>query len=446
MTVTALLDLHNECRVLVGAQASFANPVEALAQCADSQVRLLTDWGPGAVFGLSTVNGPASTAAAVLEKQLRDSGETDDIAHILVHQSLSRMGSTELVYSAVPIKTWRRYQQVAAAHPQLALLHDWVRTLMGWAKAHDVSSGTLLVLHVKGLDVLVLEQGRVRALDRLQVFHDAAEAPDRLGQRVVSMVRDLDAADQASTGAMSHPAVLLVCGGAEAALAHLVPALSPMLVSEVWAEQPEQARAALPQITVQPLDWSSLTCALALRQAVNRPLDKLAVWADRWVPTIGMAAFALACIMALTAAVMHYQTQVGMAAISGDVKKTQALWQKLNTDIGAADQVAVTQKEMRNWVQLRTGSSKLPDMAMVLEQVRSALPPGMVIDEVGLVVEKDSHLVTVIGHATQIEDSLRSESALAQSLQGNGFTLQKRDLLLREGQPKFKLSMTWSAS
>ena len=81
----------------------------------------------------------------------------------------------------------------------------------------------------------------------------------------------------------------------------------------------QEARAALPQITVQPLDWSSLTCALALRQAVNRPLDKLAVWADRWVPTIGMAAFALACIMALTAAVMHYQTQVGMAAISGDV-------------------------------------------------------------------------------------------------------------------------------
>lgn len=170
------------------------------------------------------------------------------------------------------------------------------------------------------------------------------------------------------------------------------------------------------------------------------------MWADRWVPTIGMAAFALSCIMAVTAAVMHYQTQVGLAAVSGDVKKTQELWQKLNTDIGVADQVAGTQKDMREWVRLRSGSSKLPDMAMVLEQVRNALPSGMVIDEVGLVVEKDSHLVTVIGQASQIEDSLRSESAFAQTLQGKGFTLQKRDLLLREGQPKFKLSMTWSAS
>ncbi|MFZ4480731.1 MAG: hypothetical protein ACOYNZ_12650 [Rhodoferax sp.] len=448
MTIAVLLDLQGECRAPQRPQPPVNNLAEALGQCAAEQVRLLTDWGSGAVSGVATVAGQASTAAAVLEKQLRDRGDTDDIAHILMHQSQARMGSTELAYTAVPVKTWRRYQQLADSHSQLVLIHDWVKTLITWAKARDLASGTLIVLHAKGLDVLVLEQGRVRALDRLQIFHDEGFAPDRLGQRVVAIVRDLDAADQSASGAISQPALLLACRGSELFLPQLVQGLGPIVTTEVWAEQPELARASLLdlKLPVKPLNWDQLATSLPLRQAVNRPLDRLAVWADRWVPTIGMAACALACVMALTSAVMHYQTQVGLASVSGDVKKTQELWQKLNADSAQADKVAATQKGMREWVQLRMGSRKLPDMAMLLARVRSALPAGMVIDEVGLVVDKEVHLVTVIGHAGQIEDSLRSESAFAQSLQSDGFALQKRDLLLRDGQPKFKLSMTWSAS
>ncbi len=447
MTPTVLLDLQNQCRVVDGTVSAGASGLaETLQQCTASQVRLLTDWGPGAMFGVSTVVGQASAAAAVLEKQLRDKGETDDISHILVHQSQARMGSTELVYTAVPIKTWRRYQQLAASHSQLVLLHDWVRSLMAWAKARHLVAGTLVVLHVKGLDVLVLEQGRVRALDRLQVFHDEADAPDRLGQRVVAMVRDLDTTNQSVASALSQPALLLVCRGAESGLPQLVQGLSPIVVTEVWAEQPDLARASLPDLPLQALDWNAVTTSLPLLHAVSRPLDKVAVWADRWAPSIGMAACALAGIMAVTSAVMHYQTQVGLASISGDVKKTQALWQTLNTDVQQAEQLAGKQKEVRDWVVQRVASKKVPDMAMVLSRVRAALPSGMRIEEVGLVVEKGSHLVTVIGQADQIDDSLRGESAFAQSLQNDGFTLQKRDLLLREGQPKFKLSMTWSAS
>jgi len=82
---------------------------------------------------------------------------------------------------------------------------------------------------------------------------------------------------------------------------------------------------------------------------------------------------------------------------------------------------------------------------MVLANIKKALPPGLMIDEVGLVVDKDAHLVTVVGHVSLIDDPLRSESAFAQALQQDGFVLKKRDLLLQDGKPKFKLSMTWSA-
>jgi hypothetical protein len=443
----ALLDIHGECRAVNGDELTFSGAAEALQSAENSSFSLVTDWGPGGVVGVSTVIGQASTAAAVLEKKLRDQGDTDDISHILVHQSQARSGSTELVFTAVPIKTWRRYQQLSAAHSELVLVHDWVKSLLTWAKAHDLVSGKFVVLHAKGLDVLVLEQGRVRVLDRLPAFGEGADAWQRLGQRVVSAVEEVNGSDISATSIHKYPTVLLVFRGAESCLPAFIQGLAPTIASEVWAEDTEKTRASLGDspVLVQSLDWGAFTASLPLRQAVNSPLDKAAAWAEQWVPLIGVAAFCLACIMALTAAVMHYNTQVGMASISGDVQKTQNLWQVLNTDVQQAEKITAQQKEIREWVQQRVNSNKVPDMSVVLAHVRSALPPGMVIDEVGIVVEKDSHLVTVIGHASLTEDSLRSESAFAQALQSDGFTLKKRDVLQRDGQPKFKLSMTWSA-
>ena len=448
MMAPVLLELHQACSVVSNADSVAVGLADALQQNPNASVRLVTDWGPGAVFGIATVIGQASTATAILEKQLRDQGETDDISHLLVHQSQTRLGSTELVYTAVPIKTWRRYQQMAESRPHLLLMFDWVRTLMAWAKAQDMSSGTLLVLQAEGLDVLVLQAGRVRALDRLTIFQAEPDAWARMGQRVVSLLQEIDVSDSATNLAPAHPAMLLVCRGAEAFTPQFIKGLTPIVIGEVWAQSPELARSHLPNVPfqVQGLDWSSLAALLPLQQAVNRPLDKAAAWADRWLPVIGVAAFGLSCIMGITAGVMHYRTQVGLALISGDVQKTQKLWQTLNTDVDQAEKLGGQQKDMRDWVKQRLGNSKVPDMVMVLSSIKSTLPPGMVIDEVGLVVEADTHLVTVVGHASLIDDALRSESEFAQALQNEGFVLKKRDLLLREGQPKFKLSMTWSAT
>lgn len=447
-----LLDINDECRTVGKLEGEASQPgglnlVEALEQSANSPVRLITDWGDGAVFGLTTVAGSANTAAALLEKQLRDQGATDDISHLLVHQKQTRMGSTELVYSAVPVKTWRRYQQLAADHPQLVLVHDWVGTLLHWFKAHALPSAILLVLHAEGLDVLVMDVGRVRMLERLQIYQDESDAWGRLGQRVLSLVQDLDADESRPNTALVYPALLLVCQGAEAVLSPVIQGMRPVVVTEVWAESPDLTRSHLADdsLTVQRLDWNALAVSLPINQAANRTIDKAAAWADRSLPVIGLAAFVLSCIMAITSGFVHYRTQAAVASISGDVQKIQNLWQALNTDVQQADQLATKQKDLREWVEQRVGSSKVPDMVMVLAHVRKALPPGLIVDEVGLVVDKDAHLVTVVGHVGLIEDPLGIESAFAQALQHDGFVLKKRDLLLQDGKPKFKLSMIWSA-
>jgi hypothetical protein len=443
-----LLDLYGECRTLGAPHAHAGGLNEALQQCAGKPVRLLTDWGPGVLFGIATVMGTPGTAAALLEKQMRDQGETDDISHILVHQSLARMGSTELAYTAVPIKTWRRYQQLAADRARMVLMHDWIRTILQWARTQKLVNTTLIVLHPKGLDVVVLSHGQVCALERLQTFQEEGNAWERLGQRVVSVVGELDDADRTVPSMLMQSAALLVCGGVEGNLLTIIQGLGPIVVTEMWSDFPDAMRASLPNamLPIQQLDWAATAQSMPLRQATNPPLDRAAAWADRLAPMVGVASFALACIITLTAGAMHYRTERDLAAISGDTEKTQTLWQTLNTEVQHAEQLNGEQKGLSDWISQRLVNANLPDMSLVLVQVRNALPPGLVIDEVGLVAEKGSHLVTVIGHADAVEDALRSEGAFAEALKNDGFLLQKRDLLLRNGQPSFKLSMTWSAS
>lgn len=407
---------------------------------------MLTDWGSGAVAGVATVLGSAATAPAILEKQLRDQGETDDISHLLVHQSRTRMGSTELVYTAVPVGTWRRYQQLAGEHPCLLLIHDWVRCLVQWTRRHGPGDGSMMIMHPRGLDVLALEHGRVCFLERFRALQGESDAWHRIGTRAAATHREhrsTNATDRSQAGSV----VLWVLQGAEADLPQLVQGLAGPGIDALWAEAPEVVRAALgaeaPE--VKRLTAAGLASAMPLARCVSRPLDKAAALADRWVPAIGLSALTLSAILAATAGVMHHRSQQGLGGPDLGTE-ARASWQALNASVQQADRLAEQQKNTRQWLQQRLDGARVPDANDMLARLRHALPAGLVIDEVGLVVEKDSHLLTVVGHAIDVEASLRSEAGFAQALRAEGFTLQKRDLVLRDGQPRFKLSMTWSAS
>ena len=449
-----LLDMHGECRAFpAGIDSSRGSGVaDALASAAGSATRLLTDWGPGAVMGVAAVAGAAGSAAALLEKQLRDQGETDDISHLLVHQSQTRGGSTELAYTAVPLQSWLRYQQLAADQQQLVLLHDWTRTLIEWSRRHELENGLLLVAHPLGLDVLRLAAGRVQALERLRVFPGEADAWTQLGTRVAAMARQYGPQDSAALPSAA-PMVLWVLRGVEAELPSLLGGLGQVPLTECWAEAPAAVPLAfdggplLPMAVgqVQALDLAALTAAMPLKHAVSRRLDKAAAWAERWLPALALAGLALSAIIGGTAAFMHHRNAQALAALAGG-SPSQALWNALGESVQRADLMAEKQKDERQWLQQRLGANKVPDMEIVLAHVRRALPPALVIDELGLVAGTDGHLLTIVGHARGVEDSLKSESAFARALQTDGFTLRKRDLLLRDGQPGFKLSMTWSAS
>lgn len=427
-------------------------PIEEMLASQAGPVHLLTDWDGMSVSGVQLVSGTGASAVAGLEKQLRERGDTDGFSHILVHQSSTRAGSTTLAFTAVPLKTWRQYHQHAHDQRNIVLLHDWVRTLLGWAKERSWTDGPLVVLSPQGIDVLILRKQRLHAIERFKHHGEAGDALwSRLGQRAAACVHAHSPAVTDSGASPALPAnacLMLVCAGAESQFEPVLAGLGSLRPVELWAERVALlASATLPSgLHVQSLDWGDVVAARSLGGVVSGPLDKLSWVTERWIARVGVIAFAVATTLFAAAQLTRAHVETYGAEMSQAREGAQRGLLKLQEAVAQADQLTEEQRSLREWVQKRISTAQVPDMYVVLQRVREALPPGTQIDELGLVVQDGAHLLTVIGQTDAIEDSLRAESRFAEALRDSGFDIRQRDVLLRNGQPKFKLSLTWSGT
>lgn len=446
-----LLDFGGRCHALDGAAGAAGALADLLPELRAAEVRVLTDW-EGAHFGVATMTAAnLEAAAAKLEKQLREQGEIDDPAHMLVHQCTARRGMLELAYTAVPLKTWQRYQSLAAAAEQNVLWFDEVRVLLRWARQNDCQDGTLVLAARDWLDVMRLEQGRITALERVRCFHERSGNWREAAQRVVSLVQEW--ASRQADGAAPRPPLWLLQGpGSAAPLAELEALLAPLRVTQAWhapqepAELVELAQAAPSGEPARRLDWQLLIGAQPLLGALNSPLQKVAAWAARRAQAVGLAAFAASLLLAGAAGLTHYRVGAAAEARQTQSGQAQALWRELDASVKQADQLGALQKDQAGWWRQRLGNAALPGFFTLLTQLRECLPPGMMIEEVGLVAEKGEHLITVVGQAGTLEGSLRDEASFVAALRNQGFVVVKRDMVVGAGQQKFKLSMTWSAA
>jgi hypothetical protein len=440
------------CRRMPGLQGPADLPLEDMLASHAGPVHVVTDWDGVSVSGVQLVSGTGASAVAGLEKRLREQGDTDDFAHVLVHESSTRAGSTTLAFTAVPLKTWRHFHQQAHDQPNLVLLHDWVRTLLGWAKERSWTDGPLVVVSPQGIDVLLFRKQRLHAIERFKHHGESGEALwSRLGQRAASFAQAHAPAVSDASAATALPAsacLMLICAGAEAQLEPVLTGLGAVRPVELWAERGSLLSShILPSgLLVQPFDWDDVVALQSLGDVVSGPMDKLSWLAERWIARVGVVAFAVAATLFVAAELTRAHVDTYGTEMSQARERAQRGLSKLQEAVAQADQLAEEQRTLREWVQKRISSAQIPDMHVVLQRVREALPPGTQIDEVGLVVQDGAHLLTVIGQTDAIEDSLRAESRFAEALRDAGFDIRQRDVLLRNGQPKFKLSLTWSGT
>lgn len=425
-----------------------------LADLVDVPLHWLTDWGPDAVSGVCTVAGRGAAAVATLEKQLREQGDTDEVSHLLVHESRALAGSTMLAFTAVPMSIWRHHQQLAVEQPALVLMHDWTRTLLAWAKNREWTDGPVVVLTPGGVDVLILERSSLQAVERFKAHGE--KSPERwaqLGQRACAFIQShaaehmLASTSTGEQGAPAHACLALVLGGAEPAAVSVFDGLAPCRPIEAWAEQAQALNgvwANTPPLHFQAFDLQAVLADQPVQAVASRALDTLSWLADRWVGRVGVAACLVSVALLVAAQLSQRQTQARRSQVTQTLELSKTQLAQLQAAVSESEQLGQDQRELREWLQKRIAHAQVPDMSDVLARVRGALPPATVIDEVGLVVQDGAHLVTVIGQVGSIEDSLRVESQFVNALRETGFEIRQRDVLLRNGQPKFKLSLTWS--
>jgi hypothetical protein len=340
---------------------------------------------------------------------------------------------------------------MAQEQPNLMLVHDWTRTLLAWAKSRGWVDGPLVVVMPEGIDVLLFQRQRLCAMERFKSHGDLqAQSGLRLGQRVCAFVQahrhePTAGVDSPARQALEKTSLVLVCTGAEALLGPLLEGLAPWRAVEIWAEQPA-ALAGIAPMDAQRFVLADVLAQQRLQSVTNRALDKLGWLAERWIGRVGLTACVLTLALAGSTWLIQRQTQAAGGQMTQSVDRSREQLTQLQAAVNVSDQLSAEQTALRAWVQKRIVNAQVPDIPGLLERTRAALPSGIVIDEIGLVVEDGSHLVTLVGQTDAIANSLRVENGFVQALREQGFEVRQRDVLLRNGQPKFKLSLTWNQS
>lgn len=419
---TLILNLWGESQVLGQKAGSAREPLESLVQAHQTELPVvISDWSPDTLVGVDTLLAKPAAAGALIERKLRDQGETDGVCKVLVHRSRTLPDGVDIAYSAIPLKAWRETLQSTEERSRAVLVMDWHRVLIDSLAAATKRCGALLALGPRGLDVVVMDHGRVVALQRWPVMETEA-GPDWLsiGHRVRALANEV-----LPEGAEVDWRLWTVDGG-EPAAAEL---------RKAWDGEGLRVEAVSPAL---------LLPVVSLFTAVNPWPTRLARAADMTWPVAGVLACVVSLALALASAVIHTRNTATASALPSADERRE-VWQTLNKTVNEADALAKTQAPLKEWITLRQSGGLLPDLSTFLGQLRSAAGQQVAIDEVGLVADGKTHLITVIGRTSGVEDSLRGENAFVQAMQSHGYSVQRRDVLLEQGQPRFKLSMTWSS-
>lgn len=401
--------------------------------------RVLVDW-TGAHYGVASVAADGAAAVALLEKQLRQKGETEEVCRMVVHDLHRKDGMTEMAFSAIPLSVWQGMQRRIAASPETLLAFDWLGALIHWARIQKWQDGMLLCPASGVLDVLVFQKGRLVWMERIRRFGSDDAAMVKAVQRALGLIR---AAEESSEFALTRPLQtgLLVPAGFEGSVAAVMEGLGADGISTVWAEQPAAIVGMPVGVPRVLLSWQALVSSLPLTSAINPRLEKLAVRAWCFVPVLGAVAFVLSVLLAAWAGTTHFSNAAALESDSRDRARVQGLSERLARQASESDQISARQAKSREWLRVLDAGLHSPDFVEMLEHIRDSVPPDVLVQEVGLVAGKGKHLITVTGRAMAIESALQKENEFAQALEKQGFTIEKRDLLVEEGQQKFKLSM-----
>lgn len=382
---------------------------------------LVTDF-QGAPFGVEALESGIRQVAPVVEKRLRDSGEIDEIARLLIHDSQRQGDMVQVFYSAIAVTRYLRYRSWCEAHPDHLLLFPLAEALLAVARGQALDDGVLLFRHGDSVDVLICVGGRVVAASRLQRFADshAEEA------RIAAAILQLRQHHMPGSGAVSYLLIEARAGAAQTLMAELAAS------GELDCREPAQGVDLL---------FRYLTPAQADRSLTER----ITLLGAQLLPWAGAAMLSLCVLAAGLALVWRHDAQQLEARLT---QARQSDLAALHEQLKRAQQASVTlqnsQQQLVDFSRLLARAGQTPNPAMLINHLRQAVPEGIALTEVGILSEDAGVLIVISGRSATAAAPLDAEERLVTALKALGYRVVKREIEGDKGNSLFRLALTWS--
>lgn len=382
---------------------------------------LVTDYET-APFGVATLPAAHGNLAPVLEKHLRDEGDIDGLARVIVHASERQGELARVCYTAIPVATWLRYRQWASRHGDYLLTFPLLEALLALVRRRRWQAGLLAFVHDDSVDVLMIRDGGPVQASRQRLFG----GDEGNYARVAGQLAEWHEALLASAG---QPACLLLertDGEGRALAAALLErgiALTepPLPVAELF-QAPGWSKADLP-----PLERSFYLSRLALP----------------WVA----AAMLAACLVALGVS-LYWKHEAQALQARLETVPTEHLAgtrHMLEAALRDADALGRSQRERADFVHLAELLRRTPDPATLVRHMRQAVPSGIALTETGIVTdEQGGVLIVVAGRSESIAAPFAAEERFVKALHGLGYRVVRREIEGGIGNSLFRLALTWS--
>lgn len=382
---------------------------------------VITDY-QAAPFGVEALPAHHQNLAPLLEKRLRDAGDIDSLARVIIHARERQRDLAQVCYTAVPVAVAMRYRRWAKQQSDHVLLFPLLEALLTLAQRQGLESGLLAFVHDDSVDVLMLQDGQAMQASRQRLYMRGADDYIRIAAYINSLLdRYADAGRQRGC--------LLV----ERRTDESQPLIDALTVRGISVTEPV-------------LPATQLFEGLRLKRADIDSVSRLHYLFQQMLPWVAVGMVALCLSSALGA--LYWRHEAG--ALQAELRQAQSqsvgsTITEMGSALRSADELVLSQRERADFVRLAERVRQTPDPASLMRHLREAVPASIELVEAGIVSDDTGVLIIVAGRSASVAAPFAAEEQFVMALKRLGYEVVRREITSGLGNSLFRLALTWSA-
>ncbi|NQY26815.1 MAG: hypothetical protein HRT92_06510 [Piscirickettsiaceae bacterium] len=405
---------------------------------------IITDFGDS-LTRVDTVMSSKQYAEAIIEKSLRDRGDTDGASKVLILDSETNANTTRSLFTAVSADQFAKYWTLAAQHSDHCLLVPITSVLLRLAKSQGKGCHAVVLHYAQHIDMLITFNGSARA--SLRVSSSSMDEDDwqrainyiaaEMKQVAVDVGHELNSVNWLDWNPdSSETATLNLSDKLTDALGLPVTVLES---KELKLSTGSQIKTALPAV---------INSAKAT-DAINGLTDKSLFYTERALPWL--AGLLLAFSGALAASGVYWQNlaqtqQQQTTHFLANVDESQLLIMQERT-IAYKNEYTSKQQGDYAFVAKMQQALALPSIAAMMNDIRESLPKGVKVSLLAIDHGSQKNAApTGFIIEGRIFKSLAETNAdleyMTQRLIEHGYHVQDNGLVNKENNHVFQLILT----